>query len=463
MICVLTTETRLSMRDAPDIMAYARAYVHDFCSIERHVWHRIVSNKGLPAKSAFNTEIQQKFGVTKRTANSIIYDMNGRYKALKELKETERREYQYKIRHLEEKLSKQKTAVNVMKTLAKDNLLDAKQLARYRNEKRSLYFREQKLQRYKDRLQQLEDDIANDRYFFGFGGRKTFRAQHLLTENGFADHASWKAAYVKRRDSGIFYLGSKDETAGNQMFTLYPQTDGSYMIRLRKDGKYVTGTKAANKYIYGRCSFSYLDDEIRNSIQHSDRPVSYRIKIRGRKVYLQAMVTLDTEARRCMTTIVEGAIGLDFNDGHIDLSETDAKGNLVHAKTYWLYHHGTGSRAENEMRTVIAEIGTLAMMTGKTIVKEDLSFIRKKSKTTKGRKKRDKDYNRMLHTLDYSRFEECLKNMSARLGVEILEVNPAYTSRIGKQKYAETKKLPVHLAAAYVIARRGQGFRDTLR
>lgn len=34
-------------------------------------------------------EVQKKFSVSKRTANSIIYDMKGRYKALKELKKTE--------------------------------------------------------------------------------------------------------------------------------------------------------------------------------------------------------------------------------------------------------------------------------------------------------------------------------------------------------------------------------------
>jgi len=39
-------------------------------------------------------------------------------------------------------------------------------------------------------------------------------------------------------------------------------------------------------------------------------------------------------------------------------------------------------------------------------------------------------------------------------------VSPSYTSKIGKQKYAGNRKLTVHNAAAYVIARRGQGLKD---
>ena len=50
-------------------------------------------------------------------------------------------------------------------------------------------------------------------------------------------------------------------------------------------------------------------------------------------------------------------------------------------KTYPLRFHGTGGKAENEMRTIISEIGKYARSVGKDIVTEDLSFVKKKSKT----------------------------------------------------------------------------------
>ena len=66
---VLTTETRLSEREAHDIMEYTRKYRTDYGIIQRYVWHVIVRRKNVINKSKLNTEIQMKFSVSKRTAN----------------------------------------------------------------------------------------------------------------------------------------------------------------------------------------------------------------------------------------------------------------------------------------------------------------------------------------------------------------------------------------------------------
>ena len=47
--------------------------------------------------------------------------------------------------------------------------------------------------------------------------------------------------------------------------------------------------------------------------------------------------------------------------------------------------------------------------------------------------------------------------------VEIVLINPAYTSQVGMEKFGERMKLNRHQAASYVIARRGQGFQDKLK
>ena len=450
---VLTTETRLSEREAHDIMEYTRKYRTDYGIIQRYVWHVIVRRKNVINKSKLNTEIQMKFSVSKRTANSVIYDMRGRYKALKELKKTERAQLKNRILHLEQQAEKTAAAVNNLKKDAAANRLDEKHLEKYRKLKKKLYYRHQRIQKFRDRLAQLEKNMEKGHYPLSFGGKKTFDDQYRLEENGYRSHEGWYNDYRRKRDRNIFYLGSRDETGGNQMFQLRPDAEGSYDIRIRKDGKY----DRDGRYVYGKCRFKYLDDELRESLRNRDRPVSYRIRIRGTKIYLQAIVTLDMSKRPIVTTMVNGAIGIDFNDGHIDLAETDGKGNLVAMDRYRLKYHGTGGRAADEMRQVAAEIGKYALSKGKSIVKEDLSFARKKSQTEKGSGKR---YNRMLHTLDYSRFEDDMKNMAVRNGIDLIEVNPAYTSRIAETKYCKIRKIPVHNGAAYVIARRGQGYKD---
>ena len=61
----------------------------------------------------------------------------------------------------------------------------------------------------------------------------------------------------------------------------------------------------------------------------------------------------------------------------------------------------------------------------------------------------------MLHSLAYSKFSNIIDSISFRNKVTLIKVNPAYTSKIGKEKYTNSMKLNIHNAASYVIARRG--------
>lgn len=42
-------------------------------------------------------------------------------------------------------------------------------------------------------------------------------------------------------------------------------------------------------------------------------------------------------------------------------------------------------------------------------------------------------------------------------------INPKNTSKAGKEKYATIRKMTIHQAASFVIARKGQGFDDTIK
>ena len=453
---MLVTETRLDRRTSAELIDYFKDYAPQFCKIERYVWQKIKRDDGVSNKSALNTEVQQKFGVTKRTANSVISDMQGRFKALKELKKTELQGVNGKISALTEKINKLSLTVNTMSAKASRNELSAEQLVSYRKLKQQLWQRKQRLNRLNNKAKQLQKDIEQSKISLGFGSKKMFRTQYLLKENGYKTHQKWLSNYRKCRDANIFYLGSKDETAGNQMFQLSANDDGTLSIKVRKDADFDNDTK----YTTGICTFKYLVDELRSILINKNKPITYRVKIRDNKVYLQAMFSLDSVDRPIVTTMLDGAIGIDFNSGHLDISETDSNGNLVNIKSFPLQYHGGGTKAENEMCKVLAEIGHYALLKGKSLVKEDLSFQRKKSKTLRGKEKQGKNYNKMLHTLDYSRYEKRIVTMCIRNGIDLIEVNPAYTSQIAKYKYCKQRSIPIHNGAAYVIARRGQGFSD---
>lgn len=62
----------------------------------------------------------------------------------------------------------------------------------------------------------------------------------------------------------------------------------------------------------------------------------------------------------------------------------------------------------------------------------------------------------MIHNLDTKRYKQIAEYSCSKNNVRLKEVNPFRTSKIGKEKYCDSKKLTVHQAASYVIARRWQ-------
>ncbi|SFU25895.1 hypothetical protein SAMN05192563_104330 [Paraburkholderia aspalathi] len=62
----------------------------------------------------------------------------------------------------------------------------------------------------------------------------------------------------------------------------------------------------------------------------------------------------------------------------------------------------------------------------------------------------------MLSGLLYAKYRQLLEAKCFRAGVELIRIDPVYTSTIGAVKYASRRGWSVHAAAAGVIARRGQ-------
>ena len=93
--------------------------------------------------------------------------------------------------------------------------------------------------------------------------------------------------------------------------------------------------------------------------------------------------------------------------------------------------------------------------TQKPIIIEELDFKRKKAALAE----RSKKYSRMLSGFAYSKFNEMLKGRAVKYGVEVIEVDPSYTSVIGQIKFMKRYGLSSHGSAACVIARRGLGFK----
>ena len=101
----------------------------------------------------------------------------------------------------------------------------------------------------------------------------------------------------------------------------------------------------------------------------------------------------------------------------------------------------------------MASVVEYARGAGKPLVIEKLDFRQKKA-VLEGESRK---YSRMLSSFAYGKVKAYFLSRGYREGVEIIEVNPAYSSVVGRVKFMERYGLTVHQAAALVLARRYLG------
>ena len=441
--------------------AYLDEYLTFYCKLGRDVFQKL--KHGVLddiSRASFVTRTCKQHGVLKRTVNSIIFDMQGKIKAYRELKNTELQELLQKITAVEGRIESEQKTVDEMKPHAASNSLTEKELQQYRKAKESLYHLKNKLNKLKQKRDALEKHIEENGVSICFGTKSLFSKQYRLEENGFRSHKKWHNVFVRKRDSGIFLLGCGGESFGNQILQLqFNEKENEFKMVLLKDLPF---RKEASKKFKDRTivlehvKFPYLQAELQKAIQ-DHKPITYKISKKRNRWYLTATFEMDVPLETFRTV---GAFGVDYNDGFLEVVETDYCGNMVGAHHIPLKFHGTGAKAETELKEKLSKLVRLARSEFKDIVVEDLNFTKKKAKVLPGKKKRGKQYNKMIHAFDYSRYLFWMENLCIKYGVGFNKVNPAYTSKIGKAKYAGPKKLTVHRAAAFVIARRGQDFKD---
>ena len=453
-----TIETRLNQKDNAEIIEYAKEYTILYGKMIRFTWHRIKDGGQFPMKeSKFNTLLQKTFGVNKRVANSVIHEAKGIYRALYQLKWNEFFQLKIKISKKNKKYEKLQQKVYVLKEKAKSNSLSVSQLSYYHKLKADLFYAKQKLNRMNRSLKNRLSVLNSRKLEICFGSKKLFLAQYHLSENHMTSHKIWYETFCKRRDNRALYIGSKGEKRGNQLIQLVPMVNigkgNFYKIQIRKNTQ-------AREYVRGICTFKHMGGLLAKLIINKTHGIAYRIKFRGKKCYLQAMIRIDRNSSDCVTRSVYGTIGLDYNDGFIEMAETNETGNLVKLKHIDLKYHGTGTKAESEIRQVVSDIVNYSISVGKDIVIEDLDFKKTKAETEKAKSDRGKAYNKMIHLFDYSRYKSTFENCCYLRNVNLIKINPAYTSKIASQKYCNQRKLVIHQGASFVIARKGQGYVD---
>ena len=438
-----TTETRLYTKNNEDVIAYFDEIKEQYNYILRKVYY-IIRNDPKLNTDLLNTELQNKYNISKRTANSIIKTVQGRINSIKELKKTEVKQNQYKLAKISAKLEKLVPMLLDLKLKAKEN--DIKDLTKYRNLKTKVAFLKIRRDKLVNKIKSLTRQLETNKFKITFGTKKLLKQS--LEE------------FLNKRDNQMVFLGSKDETSCNNNFQLkYVPKINQFIMKIRKDFKY-KNSKGEERYVYGKCFFNNHKKLLKEILKSKNSPLTYQIIQRNNKYYLQCTFEINNY-NLSLTNNAQGVIGIDFNKGFVAISQTNKYGHLIGIDKM-TYRFGSGNKTKNDLLLIINKLIKLAIRTGKDIVVEDLNFLKTKSKAIKGESKKGKKYNKMTHSLAYRMFLDRTEQICNKRNVGLIKVNPAWTSWIAKNKFCDKMKLNVHTGAAFVIARRGMNIKDVV-
>ena len=418
--------------------AYAKLYGR----VERNLFAEVAAGR---SATSLKSVYLQRYGIPARMFNGARVLLEGKVASVKEQQKLRLDDLQRRIVRAERQVS------------------DAAERGRLGQ----VHQKKRRLANLRHRLAALEADITAGRVRLCFGSKRLWRKQHHLEANGYGSHQEWLRDWRDARSDEFFVLGSRDETAGCQLCVAAVADDGTLTLRLRlpdclagQHGKYLVmqGVRFAYGHEQVLAALGSNAEYTEHRREHGEKAaratslgqaISYRFKrdAKGWRVFASTRM-MDVPV---LTDRKRGAIGVDLNADHLAVAETDASGNCLNAWRVPLVTYGKDAhQAEALIGDAVASVVAYAKEAGKPIVIERLDFRRKKA-ALEGQSRK---YSRMLSSFSYGKTKAYFISRGYRQGVEVHQVNPAYSSVIGRVKFMERYGLSVHQAAALVLARR---------
>jgi IS605 OrfB family transposase len=437
-----------------------------------------------------------EYGITARQFNNIRVGLEGKIDSIKARRpelitelQSRIKKSQKTIQKIQERLETLRTPEaafkkgKALKTLSPEERVLAATKTAFK-----LHQKKRRLHILQTKLTAMQADQKDGRVRLCFGSKKLFHAQFemeaIRNKDDAAwkeDPAAWKAAWEKEhaawkdnwqaeRASQFFAVGSQDETAGNQSCQAVVQPDGTLTLDLRMPnacaadhGKRVqiTGVQFAygqDKIVAALASSQRIAAKTKkgtDTIKRIGSALSYRF-VRDAKSW-RVFVSCSVPAAPINTQADLGAIGVDINADHLAVGILDRFGNAAKHLRIDTHTYGkTSDQAKAIIGDAAVKIVAMAQASGKPIVIEKLDFAKKKAELEGTRRA----MARMLSSFACNQVASSIKAAAFRAGVEVIEVNPAYTSVIGSVNHAQRRGVSVHMGAAVAIARRGLGLSE---
>jgi IS605 OrfB family transposase len=418
-----------------------------------------IKRRSKTLRTSIAAEIEKRYGVSNSEAKNAALRGIAAYDSQAALVDIYMEEAQERIQAIRKGIGKNYGLIKKAKKI-NDNF-------EVRRLKRSNHYKANRIAKTEAQIKRLEQSKESGRFRVCLGSKRLARKQHYLEENNYSSHVDWLEDWRLARSSQLFYEGSNNYTGGNQLVRYNPELHSLTLTvspQLRE--KYGESVTLQN------IEFKYGSDWLKAAIEPvkkestrkgkdgnktkatrwgSKQPVTYNFTFKGERLYINA--TLEHPGAKITSSLESGALGIDFNPASIDWAVIDREGNLKkHGSIKVNVQDKSSNQTQDIIGKAVAQIVRVAECFCVPVVIEDLDFQQKKSSLIELGKK----YARMLSNMAYSRFIQMIETRCNRTGVELVKVDPAYTSVIGVTKYMAMYGLNSGCAAGLVIARRGQ-------
>jgi IS605 OrfB family transposase len=288
-----------------------------------------------------------------------------------------------------------------------------------------------------------------------FGGKRLFEK---LCKNHLAGKARerLKKQWREQRQGTLVSIGSKSDK-GNRL-TRFENINGQIHLRITTGNREFICAKVLREPSNSKDKWLTFMTILLESWQTKNYfPYTVELKLRDGEVYGSVSFELPTPEVRYKRE--NGVIAIDTNASpiHLAIAEVSKTGELASYQTISLHNLlGLYQNSKDHQEWILAhQIVDLAIQKGKAIAIENLKKLKR---GVRGDGKAE--LRKRLHQWNAKKFLQKLKRVAMLKGVEVIEVNPAYTSIIGMLKYAPQLNIDKDIAGAYVVGRRALGFKE---
>jgi IS605 OrfB family transposase len=292
-----------------------------------------------------------------------------------------------------------------------------------------------------------------------FGSKRLFEK---LCKNHLTGKAreKLKKQWRELRQGTLISIGSRHEAVKGNLLLRFMELDGKLHLRITTGNREFVYAKVLREPSNSKDKWLTFMAMLLESWQtQSYFPYTVELKLRNGEVY--GSVSFEIPTPKVRYTKENGLIAIDTNASpiHLAIAEVSKTGELLSYQTISLHHLlGLSQNSKDHQEWILAhQIVNLAIEKGKAIAVENLKKL-KKGKRGDGKAK----LRKILHQWNAKKFLQKLKRVAMLKGVEVIEVNPAYTSIMGMLKYAPQLNIDKDIAGAYVIGRRALGFKEDM-